>query len=86
LTSSGHTCWCGPAPEDSDDCPLCGDPQDQSTVFEAEDTKPIPLVDEDEPYDDSADHTRCDECKGSGTDVVSQRKGECPRCDGCGWL
>lgn len=39
----------------------------------------------DPPYDDSKDHVKCDDCKGSGNDPVTPGTA-CVRCDGSGWL
>jgi len=41
---------------------------------------------EEEPYDDSKDHTRCPDCKGSGKYVGLREVEDCPRCDGSGWI
>lgn len=42
--------------------------------------------DDDEPYDDSKDHQRCPDCKGSGWYVGLHDREYCPTCDGSGWL
>ena len=39
-----------------------------------------------EAYDDSKDHERCPDCKGSGFYVGLRERSYCKLCDGSGWL
>jgi hypothetical protein len=41
---------------------------------------------DDEPYDDEADHLRCEDCQGSGWYVGLVERRLCPTCDGSGYL
>ncbi len=54
-------------------CPHCG-----QTI------EPPPGI-PDPPYDDSQDHVKCDDCRGSGRDPVNPAD-RCPICEGSGWL
>jgi DnaJ-class molecular chaperone len=43
-------------------------------------------ADDDEPYNDSKDHTKCPDCKGTGRYIGLGVDEPCKRCDGAGWI
>jgi len=59
-----------------------GSPRSGGVVLEAEESD----LDDDEPYDDEQDHTRCADCHGSGYYVGFMERRLCPTCDGSGFL
>lgn len=41
---------------------------------------------DDEPYDDTLDHERCEDCNGTGWYVGLRVRERCKTCDGAGWV
>ena len=46
----------------------------------------VELEDEGDEYDDSKDHTKCTECKGTGWYEGLGVRERCKACDGSGWV